>query len=67
MSEREQQTTEKAQQHDKRGRLDRSICALCGDAYVECSKCGVYLCECSRSEICTPPAQQPPTANGADR
>ena len=41
--------------HDKRGRLDRSICGGCNDAYVECSKCGVYLCECTRSETCPIP------------
>lgn len=34
--------------HDRDGRLDRSICAACGDAYVECSGCGVYLCDCTR-------------------
>lgn len=38
--------------HDALGRLDRSTCGLCGDAYVECSKCSVYLCDCTRSETC---------------
>lgn len=42
--------------HDRLGRLDRSICGACGDAYVECSKCGVYFCDCSRgSEPCVAP------------
>ncbi len=35
--------------HDRNGRLDRSVCGLCGDAYVECSGCGVYLCDCTRA------------------
>lgn len=38
--------------HDDLGRLDRSICGLCNDAYVECSGCGIYLCDCTRSETC---------------
>lgn len=37
--------------HDRNGRLDRSVCVLCGDAYVECSGCGVYLCDCTRAEV----------------
>lgn len=41
--------------HDNRGQLDRSICGLCGDAYFECSKCGVYFCACTRSEACPIP------------
>lgn len=34
--------------HDRDGDLDRSVCAICHDAYVECAGCGVYLCRCTR-------------------
>lgn len=39
-------------QHDNKGELDRSICGVCRDAFWECSKCGVYFCECGRGEEC---------------
>ncbi len=61
-----EQSTEK-DAHDTRGRLDRSICGLCNDAYVECSKCGVYLCECTRSEACViPPVGCDDSPHGPD-
>ncbi len=59
-------TPDVARKHDKRGQLDRSICGACGDAFWECSGCGVYFCDCSRSiEACAPePRSRPvPTAD----
>jgi uracil-DNA glycosylase len=56
-------TPDVARKHNKRGQLDRSICGACGDAFWECSGCGVYFCDCSRSiEACAPePRSRPAT------
>lgn len=36
--------------HDALGDLDRSICGQCNGAYVACSVCEVYFCDCTRRE-----------------
>lgn len=32
---------------NRHGQLDRSVCGFCHDAYVECTRCGVYSCPCN--------------------
>lgn len=34
-------------EHRRDGKLDRSICGACDGAYIECTACGIYVCECA--------------------
>lgn len=44
--------------HDRAGRLDRSVCGLCDEPFIECTKCGVYTCACAHFGPCvTSPAE----------